>query len=85
MREVNRLASKSGLQFQYEGRTDDPKAIIESYERQGLRYWESADGRRSYYGIGLRIVDSATKEVVYMNKRVNDADELETAEAYKVN
>lgn len=88
MRVVNRKASKTGLSFSYEGRTDNPQEAIDWFESHPLEVSKSVyksvqpDGSYKYYDnihayyIGIRIVDSKTKEVVYQSQRVNDADEL---------
>ena len=55
-REVNTAASKSGIMFQYSGRTDRPDSIIEWYElNECVR--------------GIRITDSTTEEIVFENLR----------------
>lgn len=47
---------KEKIGFQYQGRTDNPEEIIESY-------------KNSPYSFGLQITDSKTKEVVFSDKR----------------
>jgi hypothetical protein len=53
---VNEQAAKSGIAFQYSGRTDNPDEVIKSYE---------ADEHM----IGLQIKDSQTKKVIYSHVR----------------
>ena len=53
---VNEHASKSGIKFYYSGRTDNPEEQIERY-------------KNSKNDMGLRIVDSLTKKVVFEDLR----------------
>jgi len=76
MREVNRKASKTGLSFHYEGRTDDPDEVIKSFEETQLTEYKYSDTWSAYYHIGMKITDSTTKKVIYCHQRVQDASEL---------
>lgn len=53
---VNEQAAKSGIAFQYGGRTDNPEEVIKGYEANEHR-------------IGLQIKDSQTKKVIYSHTR----------------
>lgn len=79
MRVVGRHSSKTGLRFSYEGRTDNPQEAIDFFESHPLEARKKEFQGREYidaWFIGLKIVDSKTKEVVYQSQRVNDSDEL---------
>lgn len=74
--------SKNGMHWQYVSRTDDPNKVIEWFENTKIEPYVTriySNGRVYYdaYYIGLRIVDSQTKEVVYCNSRINDLSDLE--------
>lgn len=75
-REVNREASKTGLLFQYGGRTDNPERVIELFEKTELEAYQCKSGLWFFYDIGIQIKDSVTKEIVYSCMRANDSDEL---------
>lgn len=53
---VNEHASKTGVKFYYRGRTDNPEEVIERYKNSPI-------------DMGLRIVDSLTKEVIFDDLR----------------
>jgi hypothetical protein len=53
---VNEQAAKSGIAFQYGGRTDNPEEVIKGYEA-------------NEHMVGLQIKDSQTKKVIYSHVR----------------
>lgn len=53
---VNEKAAKSGIAFQYAGRTDNPAEVIESYKNSRIT-------------LGLQITDSETKTVIFSDIR----------------
>jgi hypothetical protein len=55
-RPVNKQASKTGVMFQYSGRTNNPDREIEMYNKCS-HCW------------GIRIVDSQTKQVVFEHSK----------------
>ena len=55
-REVNERAAKSGIAFQYAGRTDNPAEVIERYKHSRL-------------DLGLQITDSESKSVIFSDIR----------------
>jgi hypothetical protein len=55
-REVNKQASKSGIAYQYMGRTDNPEEAIESFKDNA-------------FTMGIKITDSKTKKVVFEELR----------------
>lgn len=53
---ISSMTPDYNKRFQYDGRTDNPEEVIESY-------------KNNRYSAGIRIVDSLTKEVVFEDKR----------------